>query len=820
MANDLFANNIALQLASGCASTDTSLVLSGDLPTALQTSGGQSRWVISDSYGTEYVIIPGGQTGPTVTGVTRGAEGTTATSHSQGAWVTHLVTAAFLSSATTASSPTTVYSTAIDANFQAFLTRIPSGGKGVVPASAGAITVSGSQNITQSCSLEFEGGASLVKSGGFTDAQLLSVSGSITVEIEAPVGALILDGNNDVGPTAACHGIQCSNGAVVTIRGGQSNYHNGDGVHVSGATTVVRCYDVEASSNITGSNTGNGFYCTQGLLQTFGECKAQLNDRTGFFFDRTSQPGCRLNGYAFQNSIYGADCRSYAGVIGEFVADSNVKGGVAFEFGGDSWTGDTIIALNSGNGTYTSGFGVEMYGGANHDIGTVIARGCSGYGLALAKNTSPLSTTISNGGSGITSGATTIPVAANSTWPLGGTLLIGSELVTYTGISGGAFTGCTRGSWNTTAASHADGVTVAQNAACRNNTVGKVVCDGTNNWDGDPALDFTGGAVHNHVGIAEVLGSTIAVSFGEGVSPATNDYNSIGLLQAENVSVCLVKSNGGSNNRIDRLIATDCWTANSGSYPALLIFDGTSASANNNTIGFFSLRTDTAPAANLTVAQENGAYGNAIIERAGAPARISAERKFWVPANAICETFSRDRAPANVAPSWQSQQLLLAGGVVIPAGQPTAKGTLWAGTTALTMGSSGGDLWFALVRQTDFKVLATTADQGAGASWGAATALTLSWASSYTDSTWGNFTPVVDTPCWLGVMVNLGTGGAPALPSIEGLTYSSVPGGIRGLTPVLAGYYPSSSPTFTTPISVGSAIGITNTNVHAYGYVS
>ena len=102
MAAELFANNFAVQLAVGCANTDTSLTLASTVPAALQGAG-QWRAVITDSLGTEYIIVPGGQAGPTVTGVTRGAEGSTATSHPAGAWVTHTLTAGALFGGSTAS---------------------------------------------------------------------------------------------------------------------------------------------------------------------------------------------------------------------------------------------------------------------------------------------------------------------------------------------------------------------------------------------------------------------------------------------------------------------------------------------------------------------------------------------------------------------------------------------------------------------------------------------------------------------------------------------------------------------------------------------
>ena len=57
---------------------------------------------------------------------------------------------------------------------------------------------------------------------------------------------------------------------------------------------------------------------------------------------------------------------------------------------------------------------------------------------------------------------TTITVASTTDFSSTGTLYIGGEQITYTGISGNDFTGCTRGANSTTAAAIANGTTVTQ----------------------------------------------------------------------------------------------------------------------------------------------------------------------------------------------------------------------------------------------------------------------------------------------------------------------------------------------------------------------
>ena len=71
------------------------------------------------------------------------------------------------------------------------------------------------------------------------------------------------------------------------------------------------------------------------------------------------------------------------------------------------------------------------------------------------------STTI-DASSGLSASVTTISVTSSTGFSSTGTLFIGGEQITYTGITGNDFTGCTRGANSTTAAIIADDVTVTQ----------------------------------------------------------------------------------------------------------------------------------------------------------------------------------------------------------------------------------------------------------------------------------------------------------------------------------------------------------------------
>jgi hypothetical protein len=94
--------------------------------------------------------------------------------------------------------------------------------------------------------------------------------------------------------------------------------------------------------------------------------------------------------------------------------------------------------LNSGNSTitYQTGWGAGLYGGYVSGTATTLLNGT------------------------INSSVTTVVVTSTTGFGTTGTILIGSELITYSGKTSTDFTGCTRGVNGTTAASHTTGVIV------------------------------------------------------------------------------------------------------------------------------------------------------------------------------------------------------------------------------------------------------------------------------------------------------------------------------------------------------------------------
>ena len=64
--------------------------------------------------------------------------------------------------------------------------------------------------------------------------------------------------------------------------------------------------------------------------------------------------------------------------------------------------------------------------------------------------------------SDINDSVTTIPVVNSNPFTASGTVKIGDEKITYTGVDGTNLTGCTRGAESTSAASHTSNVSVTQ----------------------------------------------------------------------------------------------------------------------------------------------------------------------------------------------------------------------------------------------------------------------------------------------------------------------------------------------------------------------
>jgi hypothetical protein len=117
----------------------------------------------------------------------------------------------------------------------------------------------------------------------------------------------------------------------------------------------------------------------------------------------------------------------------------------------------TMASNESGSGATTSGgIRVKHY----YPVGVALEVASTGWGLGSwgGIESGVFTSTLS---SSINTSVTTLTMASASSFPTSGTVIIGSELITYTGVSGNTLTGLTRGANGTTAASHSSGATVS-----------------------------------------------------------------------------------------------------------------------------------------------------------------------------------------------------------------------------------------------------------------------------------------------------------------------------------------------------------------------
>ena len=109
-----------------------------------------------------------------------------------------------------------------------------------------------------------------------------------------------------------------------------------------------------------------------------------------------------------------------------------------------------MASNESGSGASTSGgIRVKHY----YPVGPAVEVASTGWGLGSwgGVEQGQFTSTLS---SGINASVTSLTMASSTSFPSSGTVQIGSELITYTGNSGGTLSGLTRGAKGTTAAIH------------------------------------------------------------------------------------------------------------------------------------------------------------------------------------------------------------------------------------------------------------------------------------------------------------------------------------------------------------------------------
>ena len=137
-------------------------------------------------------------------------------------------------------------------------------------------------------------------------------------------------------------------------------------------------------------------------------------------------------------------------------AGQNVVWGAVSSTGDFANGGDTATANRTlgNNDNYAMGFETNAINWLN--INTDGIPQITG-GLSANFDTAGVGTTLS---AGINNSVTTIPLTSSTGFPATGTVGVGTEEITYTGVAGNTLTGATRGANSTTAAAHLSGAAI------------------------------------------------------------------------------------------------------------------------------------------------------------------------------------------------------------------------------------------------------------------------------------------------------------------------------------------------------------------------
>ena len=265
----------------------------------------------------------------------------------------------------------------------------------------------------------------------------------------------------------------------VTATGGESQWVNGDNVRFRyGTPEKIGGWAQLGSVDVTGRNTAiHHFINTAGIkYAALGTNRLLYVYSGGVFYDISpikstttlSNAFSTTNGsaivtltFASAHNIGAGDIillDNFSSITNSNYSSSNFddKRFQVTSIPTDTTLTITLASNESGSGASTSGgIRVRHY----EPVGPAVEVASTGFGLGpwsgfkAGQFTSTLS-------SSINTSVTSLTMASSTSFPSSGTVLIDSELITYTGNSGGTLSGLTRGASGTTAASHSSGATV------------------------------------------------------------------------------------------------------------------------------------------------------------------------------------------------------------------------------------------------------------------------------------------------------------------------------------------------------------------------
>jgi len=265
----------------------------------------------------------------------------------------------------------------------------------------------------------------------------------------------------------------------VTSTGGESQWVNGDNVRFRyGSPEKIGGWAQLGSVDMTGRNTAiHHFINTSGIkYAALGTNRILYAYSGGIFYDIHPIKATTTLTSAFSTTNGSSTVTltfSSAHNINKFdiILLDNFSAATNSNFASSNFddnkfmvtTIPTDSTLTIDVGSNESGSGASTSGGIRvqhyYPVGPAVEVASTGWGLGSwgGQQAGQFTSTLS---SSINTSVTSLTMASSSSFPSSGTVIIGTELISYTGNSSGTLSGLTRGASGTTAASHSSGATV------------------------------------------------------------------------------------------------------------------------------------------------------------------------------------------------------------------------------------------------------------------------------------------------------------------------------------------------------------------------
>ena len=265
----------------------------------------------------------------------------------------------------------------------------------------------------------------------------------------------------------------------VTSTGGESQWVNGDNVRFRyGSPEKIGGWAQLGSVDMTGRNTAiHHFINTSGIkYAALGTNRILYAYSGGIFYDihpikattTLTSAFSTTNGSSTVTLTFSSahNINKFDIILLDNFSSATNSNFAASNFNDNKFMVTTIptdSTLTIDVGSNESGSGASTSGGIRvqhyYPVGPAVEVASTGWGLGSwgGQQAGQFTSTLS---SSINTSVTSLTMASSSSFPSSGTVIIGTELISYTGNSSGTLSGLTRGASGTTAASHSSGATV------------------------------------------------------------------------------------------------------------------------------------------------------------------------------------------------------------------------------------------------------------------------------------------------------------------------------------------------------------------------